>query len=90
MGCTVRMTAVMGMLMIMAVWIVKGELKDMTMVLLFNSHSPGNPLPPSCGQHGSGSQPGAQDCPYGKSRDTCGNIVCLKGPGEMCGGKFGR
>jgi len=50
----------------------------------------GNPLLPSCGQHGPSPQTGSLDCPYGKSRDTCGNLVCLKGPGEMCGGKFGR
>ena len=34
MGYTVRMTAVMGILVIMSVWIVKGELKDMAMILL--------------------------------------------------------
>ena len=80
---------VMGMLLAMA-WVIRGETNDDNMFPLDQSLSPGNPLPPSCGQHGSGSQAGAQDCPYGRSRDTCGNMVCLKGPGEMCGGKFGR
>merc|ERR1712126_240968 len=51
----------------------------------------GNPLPPACSQHLS-SPPGGEslNCHYGQTRDTCGNVVCMKGPGEMCGGKYGR
>ena len=48
-----------------------------------------NPLPPSC----SGVQPSASSqpaCAYSTTKDACGNTVCLKGPGEMCGGKFSR
>ena len=51
----------------------------------------GNPLPPSCSQHSaSGAAVAEADCGYGATRDSCGNTVCLKGPAEMCGGKFGR
>ena len=47
----------------------------------------GNPLPPSC----SGPQPSSQPrCDYSTTKDSCGNTVCLKGPGEMCGGKYSR
>ena len=51
----------------------------------------GNPLPPACSQH-LASPPGGEslNCHYGQTRDTCGNVVCMKGPGEMCGGKYGR
>ncbi|XP_023340265.1 neuroparsin-A [Eurytemora carolleeae] len=30
------------------------------------------------------------DCHYGTTYDRCGNRVCMKGPGEVCGGKYGR
>ena len=48
----------------------------------------GTPLPPAC-------QDGRRDvlpenCYYGTTIDKCGKRVCLKGPGEMCGGKYGR
>jgi len=44
-------------------------------------------LPPNCD-----SQPVAEtdSCIYGTTQDLCGRTVCLKGPGEMCGGRFGR
>ena len=49
--------------------------------------SQGNPLPPSC----SGPQPPSQPrCEYSTTKDSCGNTVCLKGPGDMCGGKYSR
>jgi len=35
-------------------------------------------------------EPSDGDCYYGQTFDRCGNKVCMKGPGEMCGGKFGR
>ena len=53
--------------------------------------APGNPLPPACSQHHPSHHGGEPlECHYGKTRDTCGNMVCMKGPGEMCGGKYGR
>ena len=30
------------------------------------------------------------NCTYGTTRNSCGRTVCQKGPGEMCGGRFGR
>jgi len=29
-------------------------------------------------------------CRYGWERDACGNTLCTKGPGALCGGKYGR
>ena len=56
-------------------------------VLISLVPSEGNPLPPSC----SGPQPSSQPrCDYSTTKDSCGNTVCLKGPGEMCGGKYSR
>ena len=47
----------------------------------------GSPLFPTC------TQPyfdvGDAECKYGITKNNCGQTVCLKGPGEMCGGKFG-
>ncbi|TRY71472.1 hypothetical protein TCAL_13025 [Tigriopus californicus] len=28
------------------------------------------------------------DCKYGWEVDSCGETVCTKGPGEVCGGRF--
>jgi len=49
-----------------------------------------NPLPPTCSQIPVNSNPEELDCYYGITSDMCGNKACLKGPGEMCGGKYGR
>merc|ERR1712012_1117558 len=45
-------------------------------------------LPPNCDPN----QPevDAGSCTYGTTRNSCGRTVCQKGPGEMCGGRFGR
>ena len=49
-----------------------------------------NPLPSGC-KHSSQSQHISEEsCTYGTTKDSCGNDQCMKGPGEMCGGKFGR
>ena len=57
------------------------------MVLVSLDLAGGTPLPPSC----SGPQPSNQPrCDYSTTKDSCGNTVCLKGPGEMCGGKYSR
>ncbi|XP_071447327.1 neuroparsin-A-like [Hetaerina americana] len=29
-----------------------------------------------------------EDCLYGIKMDVCGRMVCAKGPGQRCGGKF--
>ena len=60
----------------------------MMMMLVLAGLCSGSPLPPNCTQD----QPDASplDCTYGTTMDNCGKRVCLKGPGEMCGGKFGR
>ena len=47
-----------------------------------------NPLPSGCKHAASPSL--ELDCTYGTTKDSCGNDQCMKGPGEMCGGKFGR
>ena len=47
-----------------------------------------SPLPQACSQQSQG--PTLQDCAYDTTKDQCGNEVCLRGPGEMCGGKYGR
>ena len=46
------------------------------------------PAPLSCG-HSVQTIDRAQ-CVYGVTRDSCNNMVCLKGPSERCGGKYGR
>ena len=52
------------------------------------THVLANPLPSGCKHAAS---PGLElDCTYGTTKDSCGNDQCMKGPGEMCGGKFGR
>jgi len=58
------------------------------LLLLSSCWVQSTPLPPACDD-------GRQDvfpesCSYGWTLDKCGHLVCLKGPGEMCGGKFGR
>ena len=30
------------------------------------------------------------ECKFGWEEDVCGNKVCAKGPGELCGGKHNR
>lgn len=55
---------------------------------LFERMVEGVPLPPAC-------QDGRTDvvaatCNYGSTIDKCGKRVCLKGPGEICGGVYGR
>ncbi len=52
----------------------------------------GSPLPPACADGGRADAGGrsAASCLYGWTVDKCGKRVCLKGPGEMCGGKYGR
>eukprot|EP00092_Neocalanus_flemingeri_P000787 GFUD01000838.1.p1 GENE.GFUD01000838.1~~GFUD01000838.1.p1 ORF type:complete len:105 (+),score=22.27 GFUD01000838.1:258-572(+) len=67
------------------------EMRMMMVVLtvsLLAGLGAGSPLPPACGQHRSNVT--TRECTYGTTMDNCGQTVCLKGPGEMCGGKFGR
>merc|ERR1712184_80564 len=45
-------------------------------------------LPPNCDPNQPEVDPGS--CTYGTTRNSCGRTVCQKGPGEMCGGRFGR
>jgi len=45
-------------------------------------------LPPNCDAWQPEANPA--DCDYDTTRDSCGRTVCQKGPGEMCGGRFGR
>ena len=47
-----------------------------------------SPLPQSCLHQTAG--PAVEECAYDTTKDHCGNEVCLRGPGEMCGGKYGR
>ena len=47
-----------------------------------------SPLPQSCIHQTPG--PAVEECAYDRTKDHCGNEVCLRGPGEMCGGKYGR
>ena len=35
--------------------------------------------PPSTGE--------TEDCLYGHRRNNCNQVVCLKGPGQICGGR---
>eukprot|EP00090_Calanus_glacialis_P023354 TRINITY_DN36034_c0_g1_i1.p2 TRINITY_DN36034_c0_g1~~TRINITY_DN36034_c0_g1_i1.p2 ORF type:complete len:106 (-),score=26.78 TRINITY_DN36034_c0_g1_i1:225-542(-) len=60
----------------------------LTVVMVLAGLGAGSPLPPACGQHQPEVSP--SDCTYGITTNNCGHTVCLKGPGEMCGGKFGR
>ncbi|XP_046401532.1 uncharacterized protein LOC124167596 [Ischnura elegans] len=32
--------------------------------------------------------PQPEDCEYGMKMDACGRMVCARGPGQRCGGKF--
>ena len=49
-----------------------------------------NPLPSGCKHSSQYHHISEESCTYGTTKDSCGNDQCLKGPGEMCGGKFGR
>ena len=49
-----------------------------------------SPLPPACSDGRLDVPRAATNCMYGWTVDKCGKRVCLKGPGEMCGGKYGR
>ena len=73
--------------------------QEMAMIVIFSLmftfvtvRVDGNPLPSPV----SGCRPSlrsvdtAANCVYGVTRDACNNVVCLKGPSEMCGGKYGR
>ena len=55
---------------------------------LLSHHCTASPLPPSCKQEPA--QQATNNCTYGRTVDSCGSPACLKGPGEMCGGKYGR
>ena len=55
---------------------------------LLSHHCTASPLPPSCKQEPP--QQATHNCTYGRTVDSCGSPACLKGPGEMCGGKYGR
>jgi len=48
----------------------------------------GVPLPPACRDGRVDVSPAS--CSYGDTMDKCGKRVCLKGPGEICGGVYGR
>ena len=48
------------------------------------------PLPTGCNYKTQMHSFDASQCIYGTTRDSCGNEQCLKGPNEMCGGKYGR
>ena len=34
--------------------------------------------------------PASPSCQFGAGRGECGGEVCLKGPGQVCGGRQGR
>lgn len=57
-------------------------------VVVLAALSMGNPLPPACEDGRVDVNP--ELCSYGSVVDKCGKRVCSKGPGEMCGGKYGR
>ena len=39
----------------------------------------------------SGQEPSSESvCEYGVTEDSCGNTVCLMGPGHRCGGRYSR
>ena len=46
-----------------------------------------SPLPAACSVPAG---PGPEECSYETIKDQCGNEVCPRGPGDMCGGKYGR
>merc|ERR1719347_861090 len=46
------------------------------------------PRPSACGNHEPVVNP--EDCTLGTATNQCGEVVCMKGPGEVCGGRLGR
>jgi len=61
-------------------------------VLLMDIHHlvQSTPLPSGCNHKTSSQIINEDKCTYGTTKDSCGNVQCMKGPSETCGGKFGR
>ena len=67
---------------------MQGSVGPVVLLLVMAGLCLGTPLPPACQDGRTNVQP--TDCPYHVKVDKCGKQVCAKGPGEMCGGMYGR
>jgi len=70
--------------------VISNILVSLVTIISLISSTTSTPLPTGCNHKSHNSHWNPDNCIYGTTKDACGNDQCTKGPGEMCGGKFGR